>query len=152
MAYLKLKDVPESADQYANHCVDGKCSGCGECCVDILTVTPAEIGRIKEYVQKHNIKEHRQAPFYDPNATDLSCPFRNQQTRKCEIYPVRPYICRTFICSKTVEDARNDRDLIHQDRKVYSLRWEVFENPETIGFLLAIAAKKIGKELYHGAE
>ena len=150
--YIKAEDIPHQPETYADDSIDGKCSSCGECCVDPLPVTKEEIYRIKEYVKKHGIREHRQAPFFDRNATDLSCPFRNQQTRKCEIYPVRPYICRTFICSKTVEDARNDRDLIHQDRKVYSLRWEVFENPETLGFLLAIAAKKIGKELYHGAE
>ena len=145
MAYLKLKDVPECADQYANHCVDGKCSGCGECCVDILPVTPAEISRIKEYVQKHNIKEHRQAPFYDPNATDLSCPFRNPQTKKCDIYPARPYICRTFICSKAKEDAHRDRNLLYSDRREHSLRYEVFGNTESLDLLAAVAVWRINQ-------
>ena len=135
MAYFKLEDLPKHVETYSNNCIDGKCSGCGECCVDLLPCSPAEISRIKKYVKEHRIKEHRQAPFFDPNATDLSCPFRNQQTKKCGVYPVRPYICRSFTCAKTREDAIRDRDLIHKDRAVHSLRWEVFENPEALAFL-----------------
>ena len=137
MAYIKLADLPEHAGRYSNNCIDGKCSCCGECCVDLLPVTPAEISRIKEYVKKHGIKEHRQAPFFDPKATDLSCPFRNQETKKCEIYPARPYICRTFICSKTREDAIRDRNLIAADRAPHSLRYEIFGNPESLAFVMA---------------
>ena len=138
MAYFRLEELPDHVGNYTNNCIDGKCSGCGECCVDLLPVTPAEIRRIREYVRKHDIKEHRQAPFFDPNATDLSCPFRNQQTKKCEVYPARPYICRTFTCAKTREDAIRDRDLIHKERDVHSLRWEVFENPEALVFLARV--------------
>ena len=144
MAYFKLEELPDHVGNYANNCIDGVCSGCGECCVDLLPVTPAEISRLREYVRKHNVKEHRQAPFFDQNATDLSCPFRNQQTKTCEVYPVRPYICRSFICSKTREDAVRDRDLIHKDRAVHSLRWEVFENPEALVFIMAVATAKGG--------
>ena len=138
MAYFRLEELPDHVGSYTNNCIDGKCSGCGECCVDLLPVTPAEIRRIREYVRKHDIKEHRQAPFFDPNATDLSCLFRNQQTKKCEVYPARPYICRTFTCAKTREDAIRDRDLIHKERDVHSLRWEVFENPEALVFLARV--------------
>ena len=144
MAYFKLEELPDHVGNYANNCIDGVCSGCGECCVDLLPVTPAEISRLRAYVRKHNVKEHRQAPFFDQNATDLSCPFRNQQTKTCEVYPVRPYICRSFICSKTREDAVRDRDLIHKDRAVHSLRWEVFENPEALVFIMAVATAKGG--------
>lgn len=138
MAYFKIVDFPAIVDNYTNNCIDGVCSGCGECCVDLLPVTPAEISRIKEYVRKHNVKEHRQAPFYDPSVTDLSCPFRNQQTKKCEVYPVRPYICRTFTCAKIREDAIRDRDLVHKERAVHSLRWEIFGNPEAVAFIAAV--------------
>lgn len=144
MAYFKVEDLPKHVGTYENNCIDGKCSGCGECCVDLLPLTPAEISRIKEYVKKHRVQEHRQAPFFDQNATDLSCPFRNQQTKTCEVYPVRPYICRSFICSKTREDAVRDRDLIHKDRAVHSLRWEVFENPEALVFIMAVVTAKGG--------
>lgn len=77
-------------DFYSNHCVDGKCTHCGECCADLLPLTVGELERIRRYVKKHKIKEHRQAPFYDRKATDLTCPFRNQQTKRCDIYPRDP--------------------------------------------------------------
>ena len=150
MAYFKLENLPDHVGNYANNCIDGVCSGCGECCVDLLPVTSAEISRLREYVRKHNVKEHRQAPFYDPNATDLSCPFRNQQTKKCEVYPVRPYICRTFTCANTREDAIRDRDLIHKDRAVHSLRWEVFENPEAVAFIAAVV--RMEQKVRYGIE
>lgn len=140
MAYYgKAANLPKDGERYGCNCVDGKCSGCGECCVDLLPMTPNEIQRIKAYVAKHHLKEHRQAPFFDPRAVDLSCPFRNQRTRKCDIYSVSPYICRTFICTKTKEDAVRDRDVVHRDRRVHSLRWEVFRNGESLGFILAAA-------------
>ncbi len=147
--YLSLEDFQALGvdDTYKNHSIGGKCSGCGECCVDMLPATIDEIHRIKEYVQKHHIREHRQAPFFDPKATDFSCPFRNQQERKCEVYPARLYICRTFVCNKTREDAIRDRDLIHRDRKIYSLRFEVFGNPETLGLVAAIAVSKSKRAL-----
>lgn len=124
-------------DFYSNHCIDGQCTHCGECCADLLPLTPGELERIRRYVKKHKVKEHRQAPFYDRNATDLTCPFRNQQTKRCDIYPARPLICRMFICSKDIMEAHKDRDEIHKGRKVYSLRWEIFENPESIQLLTA---------------
>ena len=136
MYYGSIKELIEAGDQYGSNHINGKCSNCGECCVDLLPMTPAEVERVKEYAKKHGLKEHHQAPFFDLNAIDLSCPFRNQQTKKCEIYAVRPYICRSFICSKTIEDAHRDRDLIHRGRSVHSLRYEVFGNPTSMQFFL----------------
>lgn len=139
-----ILDLPKEEEMYSNNCVDGQCSGCGQCCADFLPLTKGELKIMKAYARKHGLKEHRQAPFWDPYATDLTCPFRNQHTRKCDIYAVRPQICRSFICSKTLMDAKNDRDLIHKTRKVYSLRYEIFGNPECISFLTAACAKVAG--------
>lgn len=149
MAYFgKFTDIPKAEDRYSNHCVDGKCVHCGECCADLLPLTPGELEIIRRYVKKHNVQEHRQAPFWNRNATDLTCPFRNQQTQRCDIYPARPLICKEFICSKSLMDAHNDRDLIHKSRKVYSLRYEIFGNSECLQLLTAVcmeAAKRMGK-------
>lgn len=136
MAYYgSIREVPPGDTTYANNCVDGKCSNCGNCCVDLLPLTKGELQRLRRYVREHNLKEHRQAPFWDPNATDLTCPFRNQQTQKCEVYPVRPLICRSFTCAKPLDVAKRDRDDIHKTRKVMSLRYEVFGNMETVALL-----------------
>lgn len=141
--YTSIYDLPTD-DAYSNKCVGGKCTHCGECCADMLPLTKGELEILKRYAKKHNLKEHRQAPFWDPKATDLTCPFRNQQTQqtqRCDVYPVRPLICKTFICSKELLQAHADRDEITKDRKIYSLRWEIFENPECVDLLTQVCLK-----------
>lgn len=54
-----------------------------------------------------------------------------------EVYPVRPLICRAFICSRTLQAARKTRDLVQSDRDIHSLRWEIFKNPESIALIQA---------------
>lgn len=79
---------------------NGKCTGCGNCCSNLLPMTDKEIEVIRKYIKKHHIKEHRHfAPLANPSL-DLTCPFLNgsKKTEKCEIYEVRPHICREFIC------------------------------------------------------
>ena len=43
-------------NQMANkidHTIDGKCSGCGDCCSAILCVSDAEVKKIKKYLCQH---------------------------------------------------------------------------------------------------
>lgn len=37
--------------------VDGKCSGCGNCCSNILPLSDVEVKRILEYIRQNGIKE-----------------------------------------------------------------------------------------------
>lgn len=141
--YTTVAAVVEAGEQYSNNCIDGKCSNCGECCADLLPVTQEEIDRIKAYVQKHNIKERKDRPFFDPNATDLTCPLRNNKERRCEVYPVRPLICRQFICTKSLEQAKHDRDLLHASRMPRSMRWEIFGNPEVLRLFAGLVTKGV---------
>lgn len=79
----------------------GKCNCCGQCCSDLLPVTDKEIAEIKKYVKIHNIKAHSHGNFLSMNVMDLTCPFMDSSKElKCEIYPVRPQICRMFSCHK----------------------------------------------------
>lgn len=142
--YQSIYDVPQPEDCYSNKCVNGKCTNCGECCADLLPLTKGELEILKRYAKKHGLKEHRQAPFWDPKATDLTCPFRNQQTQRCDVYSARPLICRSFICSKELMQAHADRDEITKDRKIYSLRWEIFGNPECLDLLAQVCMKAAG--------
>ena len=140
--YSKFEDIPTG--NYANKCVGGKCSGCGDCCTDMLPLSGKELANIKRYAKAHNLVEHRQAPFWDRDAVDLTCPFSNQHTKVCEIYPVRPEICRSFICSKPTEQAYAERDAIHENRQVHSLRFEVFGNIEGVAFILGNQLRGMG--------
>ena len=142
--YGSVKDLPPGEKTYANNCVNGQCSNCGNCCVDLLPLTKGELERLRQYARKHNLKEHRQAPFWDPKATDLTCPFRNQHTKKCAVYPVRPLICRSFNCAKPLDEALRDRDQIHETREVVSLRYEVFGNLECVAFITSACLRGAG--------
>lgn len=138
--YESLKAVLDDGEEYSNNCIDGRCSNCGECCADLLPLTQKELQRLKDYAKKHRLREHRQAPFFDLSATDLTCPFRNQAERRCDVYEVRPLICRSFICTKLLQQAQKDRDLIHASSgmRVYSIRYEVFGNSEVLRLLAAV--------------
>ena len=79
---------------------NGKCTQCGNCCSNFLVMTDTEIETIHKYIKKHNIKEHRHIlPLVEPTL-DLTCPFLNDSkpNEKCDIYEVRPRVCRDFIC------------------------------------------------------
>ncbi len=141
--YSSIAEVPKDTDGYACHCIDGACSGCGECCADMLPLSDKELERIKEYARSHNLKEHRQAPFFALDATDFTCPFRNQLEQRCDIYPVRPEICRNFICSKPLEVAHAERDRIHKGRREHSLRYEVFGNSEVLDFIARVITQRL---------
>lgn len=75
---------------------DGKCSNCGQCCGDAICVTPPEVRRIAKYVRGHSVNAF---PIAIANGSvRVSCPFRNEAHKRCEVYPVRPLICKTFRC------------------------------------------------------
>ena len=115
------------------HCVDGRCVGCGECCSDFLPVTEKEVKRLKQYARKHHLTEHRHNFLFA--SQDCTCPFRNGQTQKCDVYEVRPLICRSFSCTKSLDNARRDRDRISIGREERSMRFEIFGNDENLDLL-----------------
>lgn len=90
---------------------NGKCVGCGECCSRVLPITEDEIRNIKRYIENHGIKETYQP--HNPllrNHIDWFCPFLNankNDTRRCNIYPVRPQICKAFNCHDAMEGKYN---------------------------------------------
>ena len=104
--------VPPSAETVPDNTCNGKCSGCGECCLSMtLRITNAEITKIRKYIKTNNIKPQRHFPTNVPLAimnpatqplfVDTICPFLDtsaEQGHNCTIYPVRPIICRTYIC------------------------------------------------------
>lgn len=81
---------------------NGKCSGCGSCCTCNLALTDTEIVIIKNYIKQHNIKPKKTfLPTNEP-VLDMTCPFLDEtvKTNKCQIYEVRPTICKWFKCDK----------------------------------------------------
>ena len=103
---------------------NGKCSGCGGCCTNMLPLTESEIRTIKRYIKKHNIRPHNyvMAPLAT-KTLDLTCPFLDnaKQTEKCNIYEVRPAVCRYFICSDPYAILRQEEMLQEKRENVNML-------------------------------
>lgn len=93
---------------------NGKCSGCGSCCSNILPLTMEEVRQIKAYIKQHNIKEQRNNVLM---GVDMSCPFRDERNKKCLIYSIRPAICREFMCNYTQSWSRQITNHEHYDIK-----------------------------------
>ena len=111
---MKTADIEEMLEEFSNGTYDltnnGKCTGCGSCCSNVLPMTENEISTIRKYIKKHNIKEHRHnLPTVEPTI-DMTCPFLDDSKKcdKCDIYAVRPRICRDFICCPSKRPKIND--------------------------------------------
>ena len=112
-------------DNIYNFTKDGKCSGCGNCCTNLLPMSKKEVAAIHKYIEKYGIKECRhRLPVANP-VIDMTCPFRNNDNRSCAIYEVRPEICRQFICDNA-KRAKHNRQLLRQTRSLVDVRSEFF--------------------------
>ena len=103
-----------------NFTCNGKCSGCGSCCGDILHLSKKEIKEIDKYLKIHKVKATPRSimgVFYDN-----TCPFRDNENKICKIYEVRPQICRVFKCDKTPEEAFKNREFNNQLKLPRSMR------------------------------
>lgn len=112
-------------------CKDGKCIGCGKCCSSFLPLSNKEIKEIKRYMKKHKLKEHK---HITPAVVsyDMTCPFLDdkKENNKCEIYEVRPAICRVFQCNQPPSKVQANKHLFWRDRKPCDMRHIFFGGKE----------------------
>lgn len=118
--------LQEMEDGVYNLCKDGKCTGCGECCSALLPISEQELKTIKRYVKKHNIKPHRHDVVHT-ECIDLACPFlnTNKENEKCDIYKVRPKICRVFKCDTPPSKVKEDKEKFWKERDGFYM-WNLF--------------------------
>lgn len=112
-------------DNLFNFTKGGKCSSCGKCCSNLLPMSKKEIQIIHEYIRNHNILESKHILPVAKQHYDMVCPFRDNGKKICTIYPVRPEICRQFICDSEKRAKRN-RALIRQTMETILVREEFF--------------------------
>ena len=130
---------------------NGTCSKCGNCCTNFLPVTKKEVSKIKQYVKENDIQpENRKFG----NDIVMQCPFFNQKTKRCNIYEVRPFVCRDFLCSH--KDWQKRRQLYMQradfngmDKKgkvlaVYSMDELIFNNIEFFFYYIQDMCRALG--------
>lgn len=145
---------------------DGKCTKCGNCCANIISVTPKEIKRISKYVKENNIKPIHHGDLKTENAIiDSMCPFlkyNEDNTKTCIIYNERPEVCKKYICSESELDLANkflidiqkgklDAKEFLENRKDMNLQQELFPDeysPATGDFVIVNNLNKIMAEKY----
>ena len=127
---MKMDSVSGMLSDFAAGVVDytdnGTCSGCGNCCTNILPVSEAEIRAIRNYIRKHNIKEEKFLPPVSGPVINMLCPFRSEKERGCNIYPVRPAICREFQCDRAKGMTGPNPGLFDQKRRIVLMREEFY--------------------------
>ena len=107
---------------------NGKCSNCGNCCTRILPMSIIDILSIESYVEKNKLKENHHPNYYLLNnkQADLTCPFRNWDKGICEIYHLRPEICRRFICNQDPGVIKKNRDSLNGRLPIIDTRERFF--------------------------
>lgn len=118
-----LAEMLKTATRECDYTVDGNCSGCGSCCADILPMTRAEIDAIRKYVRAHGIKAR--SHIGPAIKFDATCPFRDNLTKSCVIYDLRPSICRVYTCNHGKID-KTPEELQGKEYRIMSLRHEIF--------------------------
>ena len=114
-------------DNIYNFTKDGKCSGCGCCCSNLLPMSQKEVDVIHRYLKKRNVKECKHLLPVAKQALDMTCPFRDNDKKICTIYEVRPEICKQFICDNE-KRAKHNRKLLGQTRHIVDVRSEFFDS------------------------
>lgn len=132
---MQYKDL-----KITNFTCNGSCSNCGQCCGDILHLSKNEIKEIDNYLKKHKIDPTPKSIMVD---YDNTCPFRDNENKKCKIYEVRPQICRAYKCDKTPEEAYKNRELSNKNKLARSMRQLFFNDNEGAKWLKKVFNKDI---------
>lgn len=115
-----LEDYIKNFDKITDYTHGGKCSNCGACCGRLLTLSDREYKNIVKYIRDNNIQDQRcQLPM--EALQDNRCPFRDEHNQKCVIYPVRPKICRLFICNQDIKTINRNRIMCAQRYDSYDM-------------------------------
>jgi len=132
-----LAEIASRKPEVTDFTIDGHCSQCGACCSDYLPLSQKEIDRIHKYVKAHNLHEHTSLVVMG-NFLDATCPFRNSVKKRCDIYEVRPEICRCFRCDQGMVLIDENKKLFYQKNTAISMRGEFFGNQaaKTYGMFL----------------
>ena len=100
-----------------NNMCNGACSRCGECCGLFIPFNDNDIKRIKKYVSLHKIQPVNRIDIMT-GTFKAHCCFYDEISKKCTIYPVRPFVCRDFRCDR--EDWKVYRDMYEKQCKYNS--------------------------------
>lgn len=115
-----------------NFSINNKCSRCMQCCTDFIPLTRSDIIRIKKYMKTHHVE--RNIATDEKGNYIVLCPFISE--KGCQIYPVRPKICRGFCCWHNEHDNLQNKEacykiaIINGDNTPYKSLHAVFFDDE----------------------
>jgi|GEM_PF-512226 len=138
MDYAQNEDARNALREVTDYTINGKCSECGSCCSDFLPLSSEEIRRIKAYINKHRLKAHSHVPVIQIDQLDFTCPFRDDASAQCDIYEIRPAICRSFMCNYEKERCKNCKDKFHGRYRSVSMRETFFYDPRNSEYIRKI--------------
>lgn len=111
---IMVNSIP-GLDDVTDRTCDGKCSRCGSCCTEHLSVTRREVEDIRRWLADHPDYQPHHLSWMTGHNVVAICPFHNPDTGLCDIYDVRPFVCRDFICCRK-------RDKLEKKRLLYAQR------------------------------
>lgn len=140
-----------------NRCNGHQCSCCGSCCTEFLPLTRKEIYKIKDYLKEHPEIKGNWLTKDEDKDLHAFCPFLNKDTCRCDIYPVRPFVCRDFKCDKSIDKIKANRlayakradynSFLKEDDVMVSLHYLFFNDYQFDFTYRHLAAKSFGVNL-----
>ena len=99
----------------------GKCTGCGNCCMESVGINLIEFLNIYNYLQdKDELRKKSLGRIMDYYFMEFMkkncCPFKDENNR-CEIYEVRPLNCRLFGHWKKEDYNKNLNDITEKNKQ-----------------------------------
>lgn len=129
---------------------NGSCSRCGECCSPFIPITWKEYKRIKKYIEENNIEPSN---IRDGNNVYISCPFYDRANKKCNVYSVRPEVCKRFLCSHKQEKINTNRKYFDERAQINGNTYKLmpldllfYNRPDTIIYYIYGRYKPKNKE------
>ena len=117
--YAKKNKLFDKLNNIYDTLPSGKCSGCGNCCMESVGINLIEFLNIFNYLQdKDELRQKSLSKIMDYYFMEFmekkSCPFKDENNR-CEIYEVRPLNCRLFGHWRKEDYNKNLKDIIEKN-------------------------------------
>ena len=119
--YAEKNQLFEKLNNIYDTLPKGKCTGCGNCCMESVGINLIEFLNIYNYLQdKDELRKKSIGRIMDYYFMEFmekkSCPFKDENTM-CLIYEVRPLNCRLFGHWKKEDYNKNLKDITEKNQQ-----------------------------------
>ncbi|WP_455539742.1 YkgJ family cysteine cluster protein [Terrisporobacter sp.] len=123
--YAKKNQLFEKLNNIYDTLPKGKCTGCGNCCMESVGINLIEFLNIYNYLQdKEELRKKSLERIMDYYFMEFmekkSCPFKDENNM-CLIYEVRPLNCRLFGHWKKEDYNKNLKDVTQKNQQYKSI-------------------------------